>query len=360
MGRAMLQISLVFAELERARLTESFEVARERAVRNGVHIASRVVLGYRRRPNRVLEPDPETRQLIPELFERRAAGESWASLGEWLDEVAPRPSGGRWVGPTVAAMVRNRVYLGEARHGDYVKTGAHEALVTRAAFEAAQGAKRRAPRRSGSLLAGLLVCASCGRPMTHGWAGKHVKVYRCQGRSSAGRCSRPMLVTSRAADEYVDTAYLYVLEQTGILTTTASPSGASTAKTDELTAELESAELELAEYRDANLVSVIGRDAYVAGLGERAARVDAARRVLVEAQTATAWERDVPTREAWAALGMREKRALLDARVEAIIVMPTTRGSRKHVSRRMRWVWKRPEEMQGVELVTEHELGDEA
>jgi hypothetical protein len=47
-----------------------------------------------------------------------------------------------------------------------------------------------------------------------------------------------------------------------------------------MVAQLEAAETELAAYRDANLVSVIGRNAYVAGLTERARAVEDARREL--------------------------------------------------------------------------------
>jgi hypothetical protein len=194
--------------------------------------------------------------------------------------------------------------------------------------------------------------------MTHGWAGKHVAVYRCQRSSAAGRCPRPVLVTASAVDEYVERAYVYVLEQTGALSTKASPVEAQTSQTDTLTAELEEAEHELAEYRDANLISVIGKDAYMGGLSERAARVDAARRALVEAQATAPWEREVDPATAWSALSLQDKRILLDGLVESIIVTPTTRGDRRHVRHRLRWVWKRPEvTIRGVELVTEHEVG---
>jgi site-specific DNA recombinase len=349
MGKAMVQIALVFAELERERQRESFEVARERAVRNGIHIASRVVLGYRRRDDRTLEPDPETAPLVPELFARRSRGETWAALASWLDEAAPRA--GHWVGPTVAAMIRNRVYLGEARHGAYVRPDAHPALVSRAQFEAAQGTRRGARDRTGSLLAGLLVCGSCGRPMTHGWAGRRVEVYRCQGSSAAGRCPKPLLITASAADSYVEGFFVAALEEFNLLRTVASPVGSD--ETEELTRALEDAEYELAAYRDTELVSVIGRDAYVAGLAERASRVDTARRELVEAQTSAPWERDVPPADSWSVLETRDRRTLLEGLIEAIVVLPTTRGNRK-IADRLRFVWKRPEEM-GVELTTEHE-----
>jgi hypothetical protein len=163
-----------------------------------------------------------------------------------------------------------------------------------------------------------------------------------------------MLVTASAADDYAGRMFVFVAGRSGAYRATASPPAAETDETDALTRALEEAEFELAEYRDANLVSVIGRDAFAAGLGERAARVDEARRMLVEAERAVPWERDVDPEAAWAAAGTDGRRALLDGLVESIVVLPTGRGSRD-VARRLRTVL-RPE-VRGVELSTEHEVG---
>ena len=78
----------------------------------------------------------------------------------------------------------------------------------------------------------------------------------------------------RRADEYIEASFLEWLarERVALEATTA------TDDLERMVAHLESTETELAAYRDANLVSVIGRDAYVAGLAERARAVEEARR----------------------------------------------------------------------------------
>ena len=67
-----------------------------------------------------------------------------------------RPGNKHWSKVGVAGLVKNPVYLGQARSGKVVKENAHEPLVTRAEFDAAQSVKkslltpaRRLARRAG-------------------------------------------------------------------------------------------------------------------------------------------------------------------------------------------------------------------
>src|SRR4029450_14116215 len=73
--------------------------------------------------------------------------------------------------PLSRSLIKNPVYLGQARSGKVVKEGAHEALVTRAEFDAAQSVKKSLlAQRDGSLaakamLGGLARCAGCGHTL---------------------------------------------------------------------------------------------------------------------------------------------------------------------------------------------------
>ena len=86
MGKAMLQIVLVFAEMELDRIRDNWKDAQRRAVERGVHIASRPPTGYDR--------DPQSRRLVAngdathigELFRLKAAGASWRELAMSLRE----------------------------------------------------------------------------------------------------------------------------------------------------------------------------------------------------------------------------------------------------------------------------------
>ena len=123
----------------------------------GIHVSGRVPTGYRRDENRILEPDPRTAPAMHKLFKRRAAGQSWtAALSLPGGEGRRHPVGQRELGRRERwHIVRNRVYLGEARAGDIVNPDAHEPIVSLAEWNAAM-------RREGSTLGAQgAVRASC-------------------------------------------------------------------------------------------------------------------------------------------------------------------------------------------------------
>ena len=93
------------------------------------------------------------------------------SSPSYLDEQGvDTPSGNaHWSKTGVSGLVKNPVYLGQARSGSIVKEGAHEALVTRAEFDAAQSVTKsllaaagRVGRVARRCSAGSSRCAGCG------------------------------------------------------------------------------------------------------------------------------------------------------------------------------------------------------
>ena len=124
--------------------TENWSTAVSEAVGRGVHISARTPFGYRRdEGSRLLAEEPAA-SAVRELFRRRATGASWAELARFLDEQGTRPPTGNphWSKQGVTGVVANPVYLGQARSGKVVNDDAHEPLVTRAEFDAAQGVKK--------------------------------------------------------------------------------------------------------------------------------------------------------------------------------------------------------------------------
>src|SRR5271165_6982293 len=135
MGKAFLRILLVFAELERDRISESWKTATSNAVDRGIH----------------------------EAFVMRGAHSSRTDIARRLDQLAPRPKAGRWTPPMVDRIIKNRVYLGYAYRGDRVNRQAHEAIVSVAEWHAANLAPVRAAARGKkpNLLGGIARCAGC-------------------------------------------------------------------------------------------------------------------------------------------------------------------------------------------------------
>jgi hypothetical protein len=104
---------------------------------------------------------------------------------------------------------------------------------------------------------------------------------------------------------------------------------------------LERAEAELVAYRDANLVSIIGKDAYRDGLAERQRHVDEARTGYAEARSlanAAIETADIPG--TWPDLSTAERAALLRTIIDSAYVKRANRpGKGSRVADRVRIVW---------------------
>ena len=184
-----------------------------------------------------LEPDPETAHVVRWMFAQRLAGHSVARIARALNDADipcpsaadparnPHRSGAGWTLRTVTTILSNPRYTGRqvwnrqrtdkdlADPAD-VSLGhkqvqrwnlpdgwvisarpAHEALVSEAGFIAAQdistargpapASDPAVPERRRYLLAGLLVCRTCGRRMESAWS--HGKAaYRCRHAAGPG------------------------------------------------------------------------------------------------------------------------------------------------------------------------------
>src|SRR5215211_4538587 len=270
-GRLMRNLLMSLAEFELDRIRETWSTSQGRAVARGVHVASKTPTGYRKRQDGRLEPDPVAVGTIRELFQRRARGEGWTALAHFLDDSAVRGpySNATWTPSAVAKMIRNRVYLGEARSGEYVNADAHEPLVTRAEWESAQGNGRSvaSPRNGdGLLLAGLVRCSGCRYTMKADHMrdrdGSRLGIYRCRGRHAAGKCPAPASVMARLLDPYAEAIFLAALGPDG-------PLAEATEATDAIQIAIQAvddAERELSEYVAATAVSVVGVDVFRSGL----------------------------------------------------------------------------------------------
>jgi recombinase len=127
----------------------------------------------RDKDKRLVAFEPPAASAVKEVFRRRALGASWAELADYLEaQGVETPRGNaHWSKTGISGLVKNPAYLGQARSGTIVKEEAHEALVTRAEFDAAQSVTKSLLKpRDGSLaekaiLGGLARCAGCGHTL---------------------------------------------------------------------------------------------------------------------------------------------------------------------------------------------------
>jgi len=341
-GRLVLRIMLSLAEFELDRVRANFADARARAVARGVHPCPVPPFGYTRPENsdpaskggRVLgplEPHSVTGPLVRELFQRAARGESWTRLADWLEdegaETAYRAT--TWTARAVKEVVRSRVYLGEAHHGEFVNPNAHEALTDELTFRQAQRVGRVfPPSRSehGALLSGLLRCAGCRHGM-QSYMGRNGREYRCRRRYASGECQSPVYVHASVIEPYVEQAFV---EAAGNVRAQDPPP--QDEQVGLLEAAMRDAEAELIAFRDSAAVAELGEQDFVAGLRARRASFEQAQDAYIsaraEAEPVTVEALPDRLDELWPQLNVQERRELLSAGIDAVFLR---RGRSRHV-----------------------------
>lgn len=338
-GRFAVTMMLAIAELEVDRIRESWRSAQELAVKRGVHISSRVPTGYVRRGDRRLEPDPLAAPVVAEVFRGRVAGASLRELGALLETAGVvGPYGNHhWTSAAVAKLLKNPVYLGEARSGKHKNPDAHEPIVSAADWRAAQESRGMTARGSGGLLSGLLRCAGCRYAMKADTmlarSGEKVRLYRCRGDHAAGVCPDHSATLGNVIEPYVVERFFAELGPEGVLAQIV-PSDTEVAA---LQVALAEAEAELGAWRDETSIVELGRDLYVDGLRSREQRVREYSRDLHGALAALG--RDLPRlrRTTWATLTLDEQRRILGAGLDAVMLRS---GRRLPIEQRVFIFWR--------------------
>jgi hypothetical protein len=334
---------LAIAELEYDRIKESWSTARQRAVDRGVHISSRIPTGYQRQAGGVLAPDPAAAPAVLAAFEMRAAGKSNAEIGRMLTEAGVLGSVGSpgWSPAAVSRLLKNPAYKGEARSGDFVNKTAHPALVPQDLWDTAQSRRGLRPARSGDgfLLTGLVRCAGCGymiaptRGTNHG---RPSPTYRCKRRHPGGDCPEPAAISAPRLEEFVIAEFFKAFQPGGFVTNAVLLSSGVEAVRERVA----EAEHDLAGFRDdPEILRILGRDSYLAGLEARALKVTAAQAELADELGRARIPpelRQTTAAAVWEDATTAERRELLSAVVDCIAL----RIGRSPVSDRAWIFWR--------------------
>ena len=241
-GEMILTVLLALARLQWKRYRAQWRESRARALKRGWHLGH-APFGYTRMPKtneageviisektgKVKETGPliidttmtplgiPVHEVVTEMFRRRAAGETWASIRDWLNENGVTTKGGSsWAANAIRALVTKRTYLGIAsggHGGDEEVKGAHPALVDEATWHAAQERRgmRADTKQSPTVVRGLVRCAGCRYTMhltqgkSRGYEGWQ---YYCSRDYDAKDCPDPTQVIALsnghiALDDYV-------------------------------------------------------------------------------------------------------------------------------------------------------------
>lgn len=314
-GRMVLNIMLSIGEWELERMTDASNLAQTRAIRRGVHF--KPPLGYvKNGKGEAIEPGPLA-DAIRDLFRMRGEGTGWADIANHLNAHHPRDNGAEWVPSQLPKLVRKRTFLGEAHHGENVKTGAHTPLVTPVEWEAAQ--QPRAPGRGQKidmLLRGIIRCAGCRYVMKADTGGRETPVYRCQGRHAGGRCPAPAIVTRLIVDEYVEAEFLRKYGDIELAGHEASTAIETT------TTRVAALERQLDEAADPRLREALGHDRHLTMVEGIAAELEEAKADQLEARR-SAFGIAVPDEAIWDELSTAERRRVLAEGIDCVFLRRT-------------------------------------
>lgn len=181
LGKAMIGILAVFAQLEREEIAERMMLGRVASAKEGNwRGGSGVPIGYRYIPKSATEPgqlvvDEYEAGVVREVFRQFLAGKTYHAIYDALRNSGHTTKYGSFAGGGAAlipAMLSNRAYVGEIKYQGIWYAGKHDPIIDPATFARAQDkmaeyratldAHRRKPFKAGHLLTGLLWCSECG------------------------------------------------------------------------------------------------------------------------------------------------------------------------------------------------------
>lgn len=350
-GEFATTLMLGLARMQRRQISDGWSESRRYAVKRGVHVSSQAPTGYRKVKDAKgkslpLEVVPEYREPIRQMFMMKAAGASWPEMQAHMRTHGVKSPYGtvEWQSRALAGMIANRVYMGEARSGEFSNPDAHEAIVDPALWAAAQVVPGPPIVRNGlglAILSRILRCEGCGYVLkadSMNDRGKRRRVYRCRTKRSSGRCPAPAMILGSVIEPFVLATFfggLPAVKVEGTLNAV-----------DLVNAEaaLRDAETELSTYLAATSAAGLGGAAFAAGATQRQAAVDDAVERLNAARVA-AGVADLPDaaelEAIWPDLTVDEQRRLLHAAFDAIVVRKSGKtGPRIPLPERVTVYWK--------------------
>lgn len=169
LGKAMLGILAVFAQLERDMIIERTTSGRRQRTRQGKWYGGRAAFGYEwDKELQMLKVKADEARLVREIFQRYINGASLLAIAEWASK---RTKARKFDHSIIREMLLRYLYTGKLINSGEVVDGIHEAIIDDKTWEAAQIEMER--RRDGIaptgeyLLTGLLECGVCGGSIVH-------------------------------------------------------------------------------------------------------------------------------------------------------------------------------------------------
>ena len=227
LGRLTLNILLSFAQFEREIIGERTRDKMSAARRKGKWVGGTPVLGYDVNPGggRLIVNEKESRRVrdIFALFvQHRSLSAVVAELAQlrwktksWKSQNGTAHTGRAFAKASLRRWLSNAVYAGKVEHRGEIYPGEHASIIEPSVWQVVN-AELRVGRRTGTgairapqnaLLAGVLLCKSCQRPMVPTYTakpGRRYCYYVCRAARQNGWSSCPTKsVPARMIEEAV-------------------------------------------------------------------------------------------------------------------------------------------------------------
>ncbi|QMS85270.1 recombinase family protein [Candidatus Xianfuyuplasma coldseepsis] len=194
MGKAMITLMGLFAEMERDIIIEQTRAGAERRAKEGKMYGSGPIFGY----DRVLDETSEKKtmkivineqegEVVRTIFEMYLGGYGYKAITNKLNKAGVRTKKNKLFAiNTIKTILDNPLYAGYIRYGKYkdwnikrrkglstehiIVEGNHDAIVTKEDWDQVQEKMKQNQRRKAPvgkyILAGVLACPECGSKMT--------------------------------------------------------------------------------------------------------------------------------------------------------------------------------------------------
>lgn len=338
MGRAMLQVVGVFAELESSTISYRVKSALAlRAQNGGASVGGRRTFGY----NRDGSVNDTEAELLREAARRFLAGESLSSIVKgWNAAGIPTGSGNEW-GPSVLGrlLARERI-AGLRRHGQTVYPGTWEPIIDMdthlALLEALEDSRRRSVRRgmARNLLTGIARCGLCGAGLGTRTSRADNLSYVCVNAPGRKGCGKVRIVGAAAEALVRDELFAALAGGAAV----PAPDDGDLAAVEAGLA-LDRAALEQLS-RDHYVDRLITRPEFIAARQRLQERVAEAEASIARGRRQAAPEMPADLEAAWAAEGAEWRRKLLLTVIDHITVLPAKVGTNRFDPERITIAWR--------------------
>lgn len=194
LGKAMLRVALVFAQLEREQTSERLIDVLAYRASQGLRNGGINPFGYTN-INKELVPYKKEKDIIEVIFNHFLESKSTTLVSKFLNETGYRNRNGNlWDKKQIHKILHNPVYVGKVKWNDDLYPGIHPPLISAKCFEQVQAIFKRQQRigqdsKTNAILQRLIFCGHCGSPMTPSHSINRHKVkyyyYRCTSTNSS-------------------------------------------------------------------------------------------------------------------------------------------------------------------------------